>query len=169
MGKFIQKNKILILITTVSLLGAVYLGTTYYDFNKSSKGIPDISDKQQESVGEKSDTQESQEDKNEDAQTDSAEDKEISYKITNLNKKDGDIFSIPDEVTFSISPSVDKSKLTLTAADGTVLYSGEGSGEEAKFTVYPAKKVTEGAQGELLIEGYVGSKAVVYQKVKVAF
>lgn len=152
------------IIGTIFLLSSGYLGMTYLG---SSKGRPNPVEKQEISNDEGG-IQDISEDQG-DERAGSSEEEKVTYEITKLNKKDGDIFSVPDEVLFTITPAVDKSKITLKSAEGAVLYTGEVAGSVAKFTVYPEKKITEGAKGELLIQGYIGSNVVVYQKVRVIF
>jgi len=143
-------------------LGAGYAGIRYYyGLNKKPENSPDYNKKEEQN---NISNNKEQENKNQSIET-----KKIEYKILNLNKKDGDIFSVPDEVIFSISPSVDKSKITLTDDEGIVLYTEEKNSSEAKFIVYPNKKIKEGTSGTLLIEGYVGDDVVVYKKIKIVF
>lgn len=167
MRKFnLGNKKILLIIGVIVLLCSGYLGATYYKSSKDSSG-PSV--EQQKSDKEKINNQNESKVQNEDEKESIIENSKLDYKITNLNKKDGDIFSIPDEVTFTITPTVNKSKITLTSADGVLLYNGETAESEAKFTIYPQKKVMEGSQGTLLIEGFLGSEVVISQKVKVVF
>lgn len=165
MRKVSSKNKALLIVALIILSFSVaYFGLgypgRYRDSNKS------LEEAKEPAVTEPDGTGDTQEKTKEEVKT---ENKVIDYQVTDLNKKDGDIFSIPDNVTFTISPSADKSKVTLTKDDGAVLYTGEGSGNEASFTIYPSGKLSEGTQGTLTIEGFKGSEMVVSKKIKVIF
>lgn len=167
MKKFMLKNKKALIIggVVLALAGVGYASMSYRNFNKDSLKAPD----QPQGLKEESKTRDDKNTKGTETQSIPSEKPKSNYLITKLNKKDGDIFSIPDEVTFTVSPTVDKSRLTLTGADGAVLYTEETTSGEAKFTVYPEKKVADGSQGTLLIEGVVGADVVVFQKIKVVF
>jgi len=171
MNKFISKNKKKIIIAgaIIALFGAGYLVMSYRSPSKDTTTIPDQPQEQPQEQKKESNTRDNNSTQAPETKVPPIENTKVNYLISGLNKKDGDIFSIPDEVTFTISPNVDKSKITLTSADGVILFTGETDKGEAKFTVYPQKKVMEGSQGTLLVEGFVGGNIVVTQKVKVVF
>lgn len=168
MRDFMHKNnkKLIIAVIALALLSFGYsqLSQNRADKENLPSGI-EQDKKGQEKENEGNDNNE----KNKETESAPLSEEKVEYSITNLNKKDGDVFSVPDDVSFTITPAVDKSKITLTSAEGVVLYTSETNSSDAKFTVHPEKKVTEGTQGELLVEGYVGSNVVIYQKIKVVF
>lgn len=93
----------------------------------------------------------------------------IEYVVSELNKKDGDILAIPDDITFLISPKVEQTKITVKDATGKVLYTTTKALSSGTVTVYPGGKPAEGATGTLTIEGYVGNVVVVSKVVRIVF
>jgi hypothetical protein len=93
----------------------------------------------------------------------------VIYIINNLNKKDGSIFSIPDIISFNISPNVEQSKVILTDENGIILYSKTATGSSVNLTVYMEGRVSEGSNGKLRIEGIVSGKSVITKEVGVVF
>lgn len=93
----------------------------------------------------------------------------INYTITNINKKDGDVFSIPDEVTFSITPEVEATKISIKNSEGKIVYSDERWLSQGKFMVYLGPVVTEGEFGTILLEGIKGGKVVATKEVRIVF
>jgi hypothetical protein len=93
----------------------------------------------------------------------------IEYVVSGLNKKDGDILAIPDDITFSISPKVEQTKITVKDATGKVLYTTTKAFSSGTATVYPSGKPAEGASGTITVEGYVGNAVVTSKVVRIVF
>lgn len=91
------------------------------------------------------------------------------YTISGLNKKEGDVFSLPDTVSFSISPTVEQSRITLLTQNGSILYSKTVTGTVVDETVYMEGRTQEGSEGILKLEGLISDKVVVNKEVKVVF
>lgn len=91
-----------------------------------------------------------------------------NYSLT-VNKKDGDIFSIPEKITYTITPNVEKSKITLLNTDGSLLYVKEINGPTAEVDIYPRGKFKENSEGTIIIEGFEKEKSVFNKKIKVLF
>lgn len=94
---------------------------------------------------------------------------ELNYLINNLNKKEGDVFSIPDLISFNISPSVERVKLTITDISGSVLYFETITGSTVNKTVYLDAKISEGSKGKIKIEGIIAEKTVISRELGVVF
>jgi hypothetical protein len=93
----------------------------------------------------------------------------VSYQITDINKSDGSVFSLPDTISFTISPNVDSSRVRMVFQDGTTIFDKSVSGSKVSLTIYPDKKLAEGDTGTIIIDGISGGKAVVTKEVKVVF
>jgi hypothetical protein len=96
-------------------------------------------------------------------------DEVVTYAVTELNKTEGSYFSLPDTVSYTITPAVDKSRIMLTTSAGQELYTVEVLGSTANETVYMNGRVKDGSTGKLRIEGLVGDKVVVTKEVGVVF
>lgn len=92
-----------------------------------------------------------------------------NYVISGLNKKDGDVLAIPDDITFSINPSLTQTKITVKDASGKTLYTTTKGISSGTLTVYPSGKPAEGATGTITIEGFSGTNVVVSKIVRIVF
>lgn len=154
------KNKKLSLIIFILLILAAG-GWYSFKYLAEQKQVTNIEEREQ--------TQENQNQAEKEESVSIEEKPAISYEIKNLNKKDGSVFSVPDTVSFEISPKVEKTKITLADGGGTVLYFEQSASSSPSYEVYPSGKVVEGSAGFLTIEGFVSGKVVVSKKVKVVF
>lgn len=92
-----------------------------------------------------------------------------TYTISDVSKKEGDTFSVPDIVSFKISPEVTESRILLVTEDGTTIYEKMITGSEVSQEVYPERKLSAGAAGTIVIEGIVSKKVVAKKEIGVLF
>lgn len=93
----------------------------------------------------------------------------INYAITGINKEKGDIFSVPDNITYTISPEVEKSRVTLLYFNERILFKKDIAASTGDVTIFPDGKLQENSKGTLLIEGFVNDEIVVSEKIEVIF
>lgn len=93
----------------------------------------------------------------------------VVYRLISINKKDGDLFAVPDDVVFEISPSVERTELLLKNSSGDILYEGGVDASKGTVTIYPNGRVVEGATGSLTIKGIKNGKTVIEDEKKVRF
>lgn len=158
------KTKKLAWIALIVLVVALVVAAIFY-FQNQNKVSDDVNTPDTTQTSTETETNEQQQETSDDE----APEVTTAYKIENLNKKDGDLFAIPDEVTFNINPVVDKTKVTLTYSKGVVLYFEEKAGTSGNYTIYPEGRLSEGSKGTLKIEGFKDGKVVVTEEVGVIF
>jgi hypothetical protein len=164
MTKTKTKQKILIITSVVVAL--ILMAAVFYYLQQENELANDSVTEETAQSNNSSGKKDS--DKNDDNNQDQDE-KNVGYEITEFNKKDGDVFSVPDEITFNIAPAVKKTKITLKDSKGVVLYFEEKAISKGGFIIYPQGRLTEGSSGTLIIEGYDNNEVVIKKEVKVIF
>lgn len=92
-----------------------------------------------------------------------------TFKLENINIKDGDVFSVPEKISFSIVPKVDITLVALENSSGKLLYDNSFQGSDVATEIYPQSKVSEGETGFLTIKGIKDNQVVIINKIEVSF
>ena len=167
MKNYIKKHKKKIIIFSILILILAGAGSFYYFLNKN-KSSDKVNNSSKTTTSSKSNSS-STELTSGQVSNNSTSSEAVSYTISDLNKSDGSVFSIPDELKFSISPNVDKVNVSIVLDDGTNVYSKDETSSLIDLTIYPEKKIAEGTKGKIIITGFVDNKDVITKTVGIVF
>lgn len=134
-----RKHYYIIAATTVVLAGGGYFGYEAVKFNKN-ENVEIKTEAPTENVTE---TEESTPTTSQEVKT---------YAIENINKKDGDVFAMPDTLTYTVSPQGATSRVKMLTTDGTVLFTGTSKATTPTFQIYPAGRYREGTKVQIIID-----------------